>query len=135
MTGPETTTTEAAGTTASAAPESPRPARRGWVLPGVALLAALVSLPLAFVFALVAWPLMLVALVCAIIGIRRRDRMWGLGVAAIIVVVFGLIGMFVGPLLLTLLAFAAGARSDDAGLWWEMFWGLCWYSWLGPLAG
>jgi hypothetical protein len=87
------------------------------------------SLALVIPFTVVAWPLMVAALVCGIVAVRRRHRMRGWSVAAIVLVALAVLAMFVPPALLTFLAFAAGARSDAAGDWWNMFWGLCAFWW------
>lgn len=109
--------------------------RRGPARPLIAAALGLVSMPLVFFFALAAWPLMIAGFALAVISIRRRDRMWGFGVAAIVAVCLAAVGMFVTPALLLMLAWAAGGRFAEFGDAWNMFWGLAWYSWLGPLAG
>ncbi len=114
-------------TTASAA--AVRPVSRGPALPLIAFGLGVLSLALVIPFTVVAWPLMVAALVCGIVAVRRRHRMRGWGVAAIVLVALAVLAMFVPPALLTFLAFAAGARSDVAGDWWNMFWGLCAYWW------
>lgn len=109
--------------------------RRGSARPLLAATLGLVSVPLVFVFAIAAWPLMIVGFVLAVVSIRRRDRMWGFGVAAIVAVCLAVVGMFVTPALMFMLAWAVGGRFDEFAEAWNMFWGLAWYSWLGPLAG
>ena len=137
MNSPDTTTTSGPTegapptneTTASAANPAPPPARRGPALPLIAFGLGVVSLALVIPYTVVAWPLMVASLVCGIIAIRRRHRMRGWAVAAIVLVVLAVIAMFVPPALLTFFAYAAGARSDAAADWWVMFWGLCAFWW------
>jgi hypothetical protein len=116
-------------TTASDASAGEAPARRGRALPLIAFGLGMLSLALVIPLTVVAWPLMVAALVCGIIAVRRRHRMWGWGAAAIVLFALSVLTMFVPPALLTFLAFAAGGRSDDAGDWWNMFWGLCTFWW------
>jgi hypothetical protein len=136
MNSPDTTT--ASGHAAEGAPPTNetttsaaavRPARRGPALPLIAFGLGVLSLALVIPFTVAAWPLMVAGLVCGIVAVRRRHRMRGWGVAAIVLVALAVLAMFVPPALLTFLAFAAGARSDAAGDWWNMFWGLCAFWW------
>jgi hypothetical protein len=136
MNSPDTTT--ASGHAAEGAPPTNetttsaaavRPASRGPALPLIAFGLGVLSLALVIPFTVVAWPLMVAALVCGIVAVRRRHRMRGWGVAAIVLVALAVLAMLVPPALLTFLAFAAGARSDAAGDWWNMFWGLCAFWW------
>jgi hypothetical protein len=136
MNSPDTTT--ASGHAAEGAPPTNeatasaaavRPARRGPALPLIAFGLGVLSLALVIPFTVVAWPLMVAALVCGMVAVRRRHRMRGWGVAAIVLVALAVLAMLVPPALLTFLAFAAGARSDAAGAWWNMFWGLCAFWW------
>lgn len=109
--------------------------RRGPARPLIAAALGLVSMPLVFVFALAAWPLMIAGFVLAVVSIRRRDRVWGFSVAAIVALCLAVGGMFVPPALLFMFAWALGGRFDEFAEAWAMFWGLAWNSWLGPLAG
>lgn len=136
MNSPDTTT--ASGHAAEGAPPTNettpsaaavRPTGRWPALPLIAFGLGVLSLALVIPFTVVAWPLMVAGLACGIVAVRRRHRMRGWGVAAIVLVALAVIAMFVPPALLTCLAFAAGARSDAAGDWWNMFWGLCAFWW------
>jgi hypothetical protein len=116
-------------TTSAAPADTPPTARRGRALPLIAFGLGMLSLALVIPLTVVAWPLMVAALVCGIIAVRRRHRMWGWGAAAIVLFALSVLTMFVPPAQLTVLAFAAGGRSDVAGDWWNMFWGLCMFWW------
>ena len=89
---------------------------------------------LVFPITVVAWPFMLVALVCGIVSVRRKHRLWGLGVVGIVLFAIAFLLMWVTPVLMLMLTWAVAGHLGDAGTAWNMFWGLCWFSWLGPLA-
>src|SRR5690606_41611669 len=110
MNSPDTTT--ASGHAAEGAPPTNetttsaaavRPAARGPAQPLIAFGLGMLSLALVIPFTVVAWPLMVAGLVCGIVAVRRRHRMRGWGVAAIVLVALAVLAMFVPPALLTFL--------------------------------
>src|SRR5690606_39299116 len=70
--------------------------RRGPARAFIAAALGLVSMPLVFFFALAAWPLMIVGFALAAVSIRRRDRVWGFGAAAIAAVWLALVRVVLG---------------------------------------
>lgn len=121
------TTTSATGTAG--------PARHGPELPLTANGLGAISLGIMAILPLAAWPFMIAALVCGIIAIRRKGRLWGFGVSAVVIFFIALAVMFALPLALLFLTWAFGGDlSADPGGVWSRFWEMCWEIWLGPLA-
>lgn len=111
---------------------TPTVVRHGPALPIVAAVLGVLAVPLSWFLTIVSWPVIVGSIVCGAIALRRRDRMWGFGLAAIILAVFSVVMMLLVPLLLySLLSFGFGAEEDP----WSGYWAFCWDLWTQPFSG
>lgn len=111
--------------TAAAPAPAPAPASAGG---GVSIRAFICGI-LAFLtswIAVFAWPFIILAIVFAIIGLRRRAQHRWMNITAIVLAVLGFLGTFVLPLLTIFVAYMMFGELDPAGVG-EVFW----HFWVG----
>ena len=105
------------------------PVRPGSGLPIASFLVSVPALVLSIPFGLLCFVFGTLAIVFGSISIRKRHRLWGMGLAGLIIAAVGIaITIVVPSLMFAILAMGWGA-GDSPFL---MYLAFCWSMWLGP---